>query len=44
MKEIQKHKKILLIVSVFIVLSLLICVWWLGRNDVKREREQGVGR
>ena len=40
MKEIQKHKKILLIVSVFIVLSLLICVWWLGRNDVKESENK----
>lgn len=43
MKEIQKHKKILLIVSVFIVLLLLICVWWLGRNDVKESENKVSG-
>lgn len=43
MKEIQKRKRILLIVSIFIVLLLLICVWWLGRNDVKESENKVLG-
>ena len=40
MKDMQKHKKILLIVSILIVLLLFLCIWWLGKSNVKKNEDK----